>query len=465
MHESTEVLVIGGGPAGSTAATLLAKEGHGVILLEREQFPRYHIGESILPSCLPILDLTGAREKIEQHGFQRKGGAYFEWGDEEWELAFGALRGEAQYSWQVVRSEFDQILLEHAASVGVDVRHETVVKEVIFDESGRASAARWSRPKDGVEGAISFDFMVDASGRAGVLATRHLRNRRFHEAFRNVGVWGYWEGAAPLNRGPEGAIGVCSIPDGWFWLIPLHDGSMSVGVVTTKAGFNAQKRRYQDLESFYRAKIGTCRLASEVLASGHLVSELRVESDYSYAAESFAGPGYLLAGDAACFLDPLLSTGVHLATFSGMLGAAAIVGIFSGAVTADEALTFYGTAYRQAYERLLVLVSVFYQSYRGRDSHFYQAQALTRCDRGSLNLQESFLNIVSGLEDVADARDGAYHAIAEQLRGAETGVSNPLANHNYRSEALPTDPRRAIAGIYLMTEPRLGLARTSLARA
>lgn len=461
MEESTQVLVIGGGPAGSTVAALLAKEGHSVTLLERERFPRYHVGESILPSCLPILDLTGARDKVEKHGFQRKGGAYFEWGEEEWELAFGGLAGQAQYSWQVVRSEFDQILLEHAHSLGVDVREGAAINEVVFDDGGRAVAARWSNTSGDDDGTISFDFLVDASGRTGVLATRHLGTRRFHEAFRNVGVWGYWEGAHPLGRGPEGAIGVCSIPDGWVWLIPLHNGSMSVGLVTTKARFSAERpQRNGDLAGYYRDKIETCRLAKTVLAQAKLVPGVKVEADYSYVCDSFTGPGYLLAGDAACFLDPLLSTGVHLATFSGMLGAAAISSVLRGEVAEEDAFAFYGTAYRHAYERLLVLVSVFYQSYQGRDSHFFQAQTLTRRDRVGLDLQQSFLNIASGMEDVADARDGAYELIASQLTGAQTGVSNPLANHNYRSEALPTDPRRAVEGFYLVTEPRLGLRRS-----
>src|SRR5438445_6503616 len=165
MNSTTQVLVVGGGPAGSTTATLLAREGFDVTLVEREVFPRYHIGESLLPSCLEICDLLGARDKIEARGFVRKYGGYFSWGRESWELNFSPLRHP--YGFQVVRSEFDQLLLEHAKSQGVNVFEGTEIRELCFEE-GRPRRATWAQAGGGRDtGEISFDYLIDASGRAG----------------------------------------------------------------------------------------------------------------------------------------------------------------------------------------------------------------------------------------------------------------------------------------------------------
>lgn len=458
MRTSTQILVIGGGPAGATAAGLLARDGFEVTLLERDRFPRYHIGESILPSCRPIFQLLGVWEKVEAHGFQPKGGAYFHWGPEEWEVNFQDQGNDNTNAWQVVRSEFDQILLDHARELGVEVVEGITVREIEFD-GDRAVAAHWQDTKDSDKGGrIEFGHVIDASGRAGVMTTRHLMSRRFHDVFRNVAAWAYWKGAGPLSKGPDGAIAVCSIPDGWFWAIPLHDGTVSVGLVTGRELFNDNRRRLNSIQAVYDEALERCPTVLEMLQGAEQVTGMKVEQDYSYVSDTFNGPGYLIAGDAACFLDPLLSTGVHLATYSGMLGAASLASVLRGEVTEESAWRFYDTVYRHAYERLLILVSVFYESYRGKDYHFYNAQRLTSGERDRLHVQEAFNRIITGIADMDDA-EHAYRVVKQHLHGGESGDPNPLANLNrvHEMKASPFDPANAVDGLYLVTQPRLGL--------
>jgi flavin-dependent dehydrogenase len=458
MRASTRILVIGGGPAGSTAAGLLARQGFEVTLLERDRFPRYHIGESILPSCRPIFELLGVWDAIESHGFVEKGGAYFFWGDEEWEVRFSGMDDGAN-AWQVVRSEFDEILLDHAAAQGVEVHQGTAVRELEFD-GDRPVAARW-RADDGTSGRIAFDHLVDASGRGGVMSVRHLDSRRFHGVFRNVATWTYWRDTAALDRGPQGAITVASTPGGWFWSIPLHDGTTSIGLVTGRDRFNRLRNELGGVRAVYDAALAECpAVLRQIDGAERVDAEMKVEQDYSYVAESFAGPGWFLSGDAACFLDPLLSTGVHLATYSGMLAAASLGSVLRGEVGEDEAREFYSTVYRHAYERLLVLVSVFYESYRGKDHHFYNAQRLSPGERDGLHLQDAFDRIITGIADLEDAKD-VYGRVQAHLNGAESGDPNPLANLNkvHEQKQAPMHPANAVGGLYLSFAPHLGLKR------
>ncbi|MGV9453781.1 NAD(P)/FAD-dependent oxidoreductase [Streptomyces sp. NPDC003635] len=470
MRERTQVLVVGGGPAGATAAGLLARQGFEVVVMERERFPRYHIGESLLPSLLPVLDVLGARETVERHGFVRKTGAFYGWGGQEWALRFDEPGREAPHSYQVVRAEFDQLLLEHARRQGADVREGTRVRGVALREGcavsaswvaengrgGEAGEGRGSGPGSSRGGDIDFACIVDASGRAGVLGARRLGARKVHDVFRNVAVWGYWSDADPLPDAPEGAIGVFSLPDhGWFWAIPLHDGTLSVGLVTDKRSFNQARGRLGSIEAVYDQALRQCPMLGRILHSARQVSALKIETDYSYTSDAFCGRGYYLAGDAACFLDPLLSTGVHLAMYSGLLSAAAITAVLQGDVDETAARAFYETAYRNAYERLLILVGAFYRIHDGRDAYFRQAQTLSHRDRHGLRLHESFLDIITGAEDLHDAQADRVELLHTKLRSPLYGrPAQGLGGHGTSHMLpLPTTPEHAAAGLYLTLSP------------
>jgi flavin-dependent dehydrogenase len=476
LPKFSKILIIGGGPAGSTAATLLAREGYEVTLLEREVFPRYHIGESLLPSALEIFDLLGVREKIEAQGFQRKPGAYLEWGKEKWSLNFGELTGNHTYSFQVRRAEFDQLLLEHSKSQGVKVFEGTQIDCISF-EGDRPRSAAWSQ-KNGAKGEISFDYLIDASGRAGIMATRYLKNRRQHNVFQNLAIWGYWKNVKRLPDGQDGAIAVGSIPEGWLWGIPLDEEIMSVGVVVHKTAY--KEKRTKNLEDIYAEAIAQCPLIADMVAPGELVSEVKIEQDYSYTADSFCGSGYFMSGDAACFLDPLLSSGVHLATYSGLLAAASITSILKGEVGEEQAANFYDKSYRQAYLRFLVFVSAFYDRNRGRDSYFWEAQKLSRHDFSGFDLKLAFLNLVSGVEDLVDAQEAVTDLVMNEMSErisenhdlrqdkaalASTEQSKVQDNANFFNAVegfFSLSAAGAIDDLYVVTKPRLGLARASL---
>jgi flavin-dependent dehydrogenase len=453
MSQNDDVLVIGGGPAGSTAAALLARAGWRVRLFERDTFPRYHIGESLAPSCRTVLNLSGALDLVEGYGFQIKRGGFLRWGHEDWAVDWSAQFGADVYSWQVERSRFDELLLRNARDQGVTVTDGTAVKKVVFD-GDRPVAVDWAR-RDGARGRAAADFIIDASGRAGVMSVGHHRDRIAHDVFRNVAIWGYWRGARTLPETPEGGLNSISSPHGWYWVIPLGDDLFSVGFVSHRDLFRDRRLRYATHEDMLLDLVAESHTVAALLADARFEPPVRIEQDYSYTAAKFCGPGHVIIGDAACFLDPLLSTGTHLAMYSALLGAACVTSILRGDVSERRALEFFHQHYRRSYERFLSLVSLMYQQYRGKETYFWHAQRLAREGPRRQLPQWAFTKIISGLSDLQDA---GYQPVVDD--GSPGGIDLPTQPPGRRDRlSLPPDAIQDVtSGLRVVVTPRLGLA-------
>lgn len=453
-----QVLVIGGGPAGSTAAALLARNGFDVLVLEREVFPRYHIGESLLASCLSTLRLSGAFDKVAAAGFTVKRGAVFHWQDDRWLLDWSKLVDAEAWSWQVDRATYDDILLRNAAEQGATVIQSAAVRRVVFD-GDRPVAAEWRQ--DGRDRTTTFDFLVDASGRTGVLANGHFGMRVRNESFENVGIWGYWHGARLLPDSPAGAINVVSSPDGWYWHIPLAGDLWSVGYVTSKRHYAEARQRHASLEDFYLARTRVPRDLAALLEGATFEGTVRAEQDYSYLSERFFGPGYVIIGDAACFLDPLLSTGVHLAQYSALVAAAAIATLLRGEMAEDTALEFFDYVYRRAYGRMLTLVGRMYDEYIGMDDYFARSQRLTA---GTDRPVQAFTRITTGLVDVGEAELDTVRVGTDVLvdGGSESneaymgGIDMSPVWNIWRD---PLGPDTTMGDLRVVEHPQFGLRR------
>ncbi|HEY5834397.1 NAD(P)/FAD-dependent oxidoreductase [Streptomyces sp.] len=475
MNPPNSVLVVGGGPAGSVTATLLAKEGLAVRLIESQRFPRYHIGESLTPSTRHVLQLAGVADTLDQQGFQVKRGGVFHWGDDTWTIDWSKLFGDHMRTWQVDRASFDELLLNNARDNGVKVEQQVAAKAVTFGADGRPTAVR-CQPSSGAEFTIDdFDYLIDASGRTGLLSAQHFRNRTQHQSFRNVAVWSYWRNARLLPDSPEGAVNVVSSPRGWYWVIPLSDGRTSIGLVTHKDAFARDRRAHTTLDDLYQAVVADSDTVTGLLTDATCVAPARVETDYSYVADSFCGPGHMLIGDAACFLDPLLSTGIHLALYGGMVGAACLAAMHRGDVPEDTALRFFEASYRRAYTRMLALVTSMYECYQGKDDFFWTADRLIHdtppapggpAPAGGVPARPdsaSFGEIIAGLSDLREASDTSTRVQTSRLtaeaRRAEAGQPAPQNLPAFDAlRATPTDDG-ALMGWQVVTTPRLGIER------
>ncbi len=424
----TDVVVVGGGPGGSTLATMVAMRGHRVVLLEKEKFPRYQIGESLLPSTIHgICRLTGVADELARAGFTRKRGGTFRWGanEEPWTFAFSVspkMAGETSYAYQVERSKFDQILLDHARRKGVDVRELHTVTTVL-DDDDRVKGVSFTDAA-GNTGTIRAKYVVDASGNKSRIYQHAGATREYSEFFRSLALFGYYEGGQRLAEPNSGNIFCAAFDSGWFWYIPLSPELTSVGVVVRH---DLASKIQGDPEEAMTNLIAECPLINDYLKDAKRVTEgqygeLRVRKDYSYANTKFWRPGMVLIGDAACFVDPVFSSGVHLATYGAMLAARSINSIFDQTTDEETAFNEFERRYRREFGVFYEFLVSFYDLHVDENSYYWSAKKVTDDTNSDL---ESFVNLVGGVSSGEDALAQRYKNRSSEFAKA---VDDVVAN-------------------------------------
>jgi len=335
---ATEVLVVGGGPAGSTIAALLARRGRQVLLVERDRHPRFHIGESLLPANLPILERLGVLEEVRKIGVI-KHGADFPAHNARGFHVFRfdrALGPTPPYAFQVKREDFDLLLFRHAASLGADAREGARVRDVHFEPEGVRAEVE---AEDGKRLVVRARYLVDATGRDALLG-RQLGLRRKHPIHQSAALFAHFRGVAARDGEDAGNISIYVHDDGWAWMIPLRDGVFSIGIVARPQLF---QRRREPREQLLRQILEGIPQIRERMSRAEMAGNLHATGNYSYLCDRLAGRNWIMIGDAGAFVDPIFSTGVYLAMRSAERGA--------DVVDASLSRPEREVSYQRAYER------------------------------------------------------------------------------------------------------------------
>ena len=329
----SDVLVIGGGPSGSTVSTLLAQRGHRVTVFERARFPREHVGESLLPYCYGILDELGVLEQVKERTVRKPGVRFVDVdGRHHTTWCFGhVIKDESHLSFHVRRDRFDDMLLRNAEAYGVEVFEETRVRSVELDRPDGSVAATVTDPA-GEERTFTGSYLVDASGRDTFVANR-MGWKKAHDELDRVATSAHWEGVQFNGGLEEGLLQIVYLggeKKGWIWVIPIGADRVSIGVVVNNDYFKSQRTVLRKAGSadwkrdFYLGELATSPFVADVIATGQMAQEPVVNGDYSYRSDTKYGTNFALVGDAHMFVDPIFASGIFLSMNSARLVAEAI---------------------------------------------------------------------------------------------------------------------------------------------
>ena len=357
MASDCDAVIIGGGPAGAAAAIALQAHGCRTLVLEAARFPRHHVGESLV-SLWPVFDQLGVADEMDA-SFQHKRGSCRIWGhgqELQW-TEFDSLAGGREYSLQVERSRFDAMLLARAAAVGADVRQGHRVRGVLWS-GARAVGVRYASD-DGATGEIRARWVVDASGRSGLIA-RERALRAVDPFYPDLSVYAYVQDARRFTGPHAGNLLIEAVPWGWFWFIPLHTGEVSVGLVCDRS--SRARTRARGLDGFFRDALATSTLVGAMVSAGRLARGPIATTSHGYSSTRYAGPGWLLTGDAGSFVDPMWATGVANALTDGLLAAGVVEAVGDGRVAEADAVAHYDAQLAQRTDRTLALVRFVYGS-------------------------------------------------------------------------------------------------------
>ena len=455
-----DVAVVGGGPAGSSLATLLRQSGYRVTLLERERFPRPHVGESMLPGVLFALGKTGALERVEKAGFTKKYGATYIWGRgrDPWTIRFSEVPQDRTFTFQCDREVFDKLLLDHARDEGVDVREGHQVTRAHMTD-GRATGLSFT-DEDGEVGEVRARMCVDASGQWSVLG-RQFRLREHNENLRHVALFGHYHGGPTtlpdvlddMEPTDAGNVYVVAVDDGWLWHIPLAGGLRSIGLVTDPERIRGMSRT--ERRKYWQRQIESCEEYRELLDGGSWAGDFDIVSDWSFICKRFHGPGYLLVGDAACFVDPILASGIALALQGVLRATKAIRTSLEAPDLNNLAMDWYQEGYLEQANDFVDMANHWYHGQRLQESWFWTAHRLVDPSQ-NLSLRQAFVFISSGLTREAPEESirymggftpGQLAVTYEALAGDDaTRIAEPTEEALKARPSVAVTPEQALAG-------------------